>query len=89
MDHLNHLFVEAGTLMIAGMVFVFAFLGVLIVFINTVLVSLSKKYPDVVAQSTSARVIKSNETQPDSISPNIIAAISSAVNSYRQQNKTK
>ena len=89
MDHLNHLFVEAGTLMIAGMVFVFTFLGLLIVFINTVLVSLAKKYPDVVAQSANSRVIKSNDKQSDSIPPSIIAAISSAVNSYRQQNKIK
>lgn len=87
MDHLNQLFIEAGTLMIAGMVFVFLFLGLLIIFINTVLVSLAKKYPDVVAQSSNAKVITSNRAQPDSIPPNIISAISSAVNSYRQQNQ--
>ena len=33
MEHLNHLFVEAGTLMFAGMVFVFTFLSLMIVFI--------------------------------------------------------
>jgi len=87
MDHLNQLFIDAGTLMFAGMVFVFAFLGLLIVFINTVLVSLAKKYPDVVTQPSKAKVITSHNAQADSISPNIIAAISSAVNSYRQQNK--
>ena len=37
MEHLHQVFVEAGTLMLAGMVFVFAFLGLLVIFINTVL----------------------------------------------------
>ena len=46
MESVNQQFIEAGTLMIAGMVFVFAFLGILVVFINTVLVPLSKKFPD-------------------------------------------
>lgn len=85
MGDLNQLFIEAGTLMFAGMVFVFAFLGILIVFINTVLVSLSNKYPDVVAQTTNSKPIKSNTAQSDTVPPNVIAAITSAVSSYRQQ----
>lgn len=86
MEHLNQAFIEAGTLMIAGMVFVFAFLGLLIVFVNTVLVSLSRKYPDVVAQTSAPKAVKSNNNQKtDSIPPGVIAAISSAVNSYREK----
>ncbi len=36
MEHLHPLFLEAGTLMITGMVFVFSFLGLLVIFINTI-----------------------------------------------------
>ncbi len=46
-------FIEAGTLMLTGMVFVFVFLGVLIVFINTVLAKLAVKFPDAIAVPSS------------------------------------
>lgn len=88
MEHLNQLFIEAGTLMLAGMVFVFTFLGLLIIFINTVLTKLAIKYPDATSQSNSQRVAKKvNTTQ--GLSPNIVAAISGAVNQYRQQHTNK
>ncbi|MCO4799174.1 MAG: OadG family protein [Colwelliaceae bacterium] len=88
MDNLTQLFVEAGTLMLAGMVFVFAFLGMLIIFINKVLVNLAIKYPDPVVQSKPQR--KTNKTKVDKggISSPVVAAISSAVSQYRKQHST-
>ncbi len=85
MDNSSQLFVEAGTLMLAGMVFVFAFLGLLIIFVNTVLVKLAIKFPDPIVQSKPQR--KANKTKVDNggISPSVVAAISSAVSQYRQQ----
>jgi len=87
MDQLSQLFVEAGTLMLAGMVFVFAFLGILVVLINTVLAPLADKYPDPVAQAANRPIAKSNKPSEQGISPNIVAAISAAVNQYRQTHK--
>ena len=89
MEQLNHLFVEAGTLLFAGMVFVFTFLGLLIVFINTVLARLAIKFPDPVAipssRSNKKIIKKSANSANGEISPSIVAAISSAVTSYRHQ----
>ena len=89
MDNLSALFVEAGTLMLAGMVFVFAFLGLLVVFINKVLVKLAIKYPDPIIQSKPQRKANKTKLVKDGISPSVIAAISSAVTQYRQQHSKK
>ena len=84
MDNMTSLFVEAGTLMLTGMVFVFVFLGLLVMFINGVLKKLAIKYPDPIIQKKPVR--STNVTKPvDGISPNIVAAISAAVSKYRQQ----
>jgi len=88
MDDLTQLFIEAGTLMLAGMVFVFAFLGLLIVFINNVLVKLAIKYPDPIVQSKPQRKANKSKTAKDGVSPSVVAAISSAVTQYRQQHST-
>ena len=85
MDNLTQLFTQAGTLMLAGMVFVFAFLGLLVVFINTVLVKLAKTYPDPIIQRNSPRNLTNKKESHDGVSPSIVAAISSAVTQYRQQ----
>ena len=90
MENLQALFIEAGTLMLAGMVFVFAFLGLLIVFINEVLVRLAKKYPDAIIESRATN--KRNNKKLDGnggVSPAVVAAISSAVTQYRQQHSTE
>jgi len=90
MEHLHQQFIDAGTLMLAGMVFVFAFLGLLVVFINTVLVRLAEKFPDVVPQARPQPVKKQTATSSDELSPSVVAAITSAVSRYRQQhNKLK
>jgi oxaloacetate decarboxylase gamma subunit len=86
MDNMQQQFVEAGTLMFAGMVFVFAFLGVLIIFINTVLARLAVKYPDAVVAPPSRSSKKSkSKTAAGEISPAVVAAISGAVKRYRTQ----
>lgn len=90
MDNLTELFIEAGTLMLAGMVFVFAFLGVLVIFIKLVLMKLAIKYPDPVVQSKPQRKANKTNVGQEGISPSVVAAISSAVSQYRQsQNKSK
>jgi oxaloacetate decarboxylase gamma subunit len=85
MEHLNQLFIEAGTLMLTGMVFVFAFLGLTIVFINVVLKRLAIKFPDAVIQTRSTRSNQKTKQNVDGISPNVVAAITSAVTQYRKQ----
>ncbi len=89
MEQLNHLFVEAGTLLFAGMIFVFAFLGLLIIFINTVLARLAIKFPDPAPSSRTNKKITKKTAIANSasgeISPSIVAAISSAVTNYRHQ----
>ncbi len=87
MENLNQLFIEAGTLMFAGMVFVFVFLGVLVVFINTVLMKLAEKYPDAIVQARPRTVAKKENKSADGLSPSVVAAISSAVSQYRQQHQ--
>ena len=92
MEHLHELFLEAGTLMLAGMVFVFAFLGLLVIFINTVMAKLAEKYPDAViqprAQSNNRK--KNSASNPvKGISPSTVAAITAAVTQYRKQHSSK
>ena len=88
MENLQPLFIEAGTLMLAGMVFVFAFLGLLIVFINIVLVRLANKYPDAIVEKRSSSK-KNNKQDGKNVSPAVVAAISSAVTQYRQQHSAQ
>ncbi len=89
MENLQALFVEAGTLMFAGMVFVFAFLGLLIVFINVVLVNLAKKYPDAIVEARSSSKKNNKKQDGNGVSPAVVAAISSAVTQYRQNQSVK
>ncbi len=85
MNSMEQQFLEAGTLMLAGMVFVFAFLSLLIIFIKTVLAKLAVKFPDPIAPNRNHSNKKKNKVVSGEISPAIIAVISGAVNSYRQQ----
>ena len=85
MDNMQQQFLEAGTLMLAGMVFVFVFLSMLIVFINTVLAKLAVAYPDPVVVSQ-PRTNKKNKSKSDgSVTPAVVAAISGAVSRYRAE----
>ncbi|WP_286235044.1 OadG family protein [Thalassotalea sediminis] len=87
MDSLAQTFIEAGTLMFAGMVFVFAFLGLLVIFINQVLVKLANKYPDPIIQNKPKA--KKINVATKGASPQIVAAISSAVTQYKQKHGNK
>ena len=78
-------FLEAGTLMLAGMVVVFAFLSLLILFITTVLDTLAVKFPDPIAPTNTRSNKRNNKAASGEISPAIVAAISGAVTRYRQQ----
>jgi oxaloacetate decarboxylase gamma subunit len=85
MDSLSQLFTQAATLMLTGMVFVFVFLGVLVIFINVVLKKLANKYPDAITPKRTLAPISKNTQSTNAVSPSIVAAISSAVSTYRQQ----
>ncbi len=85
MNEMQQQFIEAGTLMLAGMVFVFAFLSILIIFINTVLAKLAIKFPDPVASSRTRSNKQNKKAASGELSPAIVAAISGAVTRYRQQ----
>ena len=89
MEQLNELFIEAGTLMLAGMVFVFTFLGILVVIINTVLAPLAQRFPDQVAYAPKKTSNKKSSATNTGVSPNVVAAISAAVAQYRQQHNNK
>ena len=82
MEQLLHLFAEAGTLMLAGMIFVFAFLGLLVVFINVVLAPLANKYPD---PKPVARKSPKTSNKKAGIDSGTVAAIGAAVSQYRKQ----
>jgi oxaloacetate decarboxylase gamma subunit len=89
MENLNQLFNEAGTLMLTGMVFVFAFLGILVVIITTVLAPLAKKFPDAMPSSRAPIASKKISQAEPGISPGVVAAITTAVVRYRQQHQVK
>ncbi|WP_448247353.1 OadG family protein [Thalassotalea agariperforans] len=82
MEQLLHLFTEAGTLMLAGMIFVFAFLGLLVVFINLVLAPLANKFPDA---KPAARKLSNTANKKAGIDSGTVAAIGAAVSQYRKQ----
>lgn len=85
MNSMEQQFLEAGTLMIAGMVVVFAFLSILILFINTVLAKLAVTFPDTIVPTSTRSNRKNKKVASGEISPAIVAAISGAVSRYRQQ----
>ena len=82
-------FIEAGTLMLAGMVFVFVFLSMLILFINVVLSKLATRFPDPIVQTQSRSGKKTKKLAAGETSPAIVAAISGAIAQYRQKNINK
>ena len=75
----TQLFSQAATLMVLGMIFVFSFLGLMILVIKFLITPLSKKFPDPVPVTKN---IKQNTSINDSA---IVAAITVAVKKYRNK----
>jgi len=81
METSTELFYQAATLMLVGMGFVYAFLGLLIVVIKTLIAPLADKFPDPVVitpSSNSPQVIQNQQSKP------VIAAIAAAIKQYRK-----
>jgi oxaloacetate decarboxylase gamma subunit len=90
---------EAGSLMLIGMVFVFSFLGLLIVGIHliarfceafpgeTAEPSAHLKGPSANFKGPSANLSRNNQAVQPGIDGNVIAAISAAIHTHRQNSK--
>jgi len=90
---------EAGSLMLIGMVFVFSFLGLLIVGIHliarfceafpgeTAEPSAHLKGPSANLKGPSANLSRNNQAVQPGIDGNFIAAISAAIHTHRQNSK--
>ena len=90
---------EAGSLMLIGMVFVFSFLGLLIVGIHliarfceafpgeTTEPSAHLKEPSANLKGPSANLSRNNQAVQPGIDGNVIAAISAAIHTHRQNSK--
>ncbi len=90
---------EAGSLMLIGMIFVFSFLGLLIVGIHliarfceafpgeTAEPSAHLKGPSAHLKGPSANLSRNNQAVQPGIDGNFIAAISAAIHTHRQNSK--
>ena len=76
---------EAGSLMLIGMVFVFSFLGLLIVGIHLI-ARFCEAFPGETAEP-SANLSRNNQAVQPGIDGNVIAAISAAIHTHRQNSK--
>jgi len=78
-------FYQAATLMVVGMCFVFAFLGMLIVAIKILIAPLATRYPDPIPEPKT-NMANTGQQHPTAV----VAAISAAITQYRsKQIKTK
>ena len=78
-DASSQLFSQAAVLMMVGMLFVFAFLSLLIVVIKVFISPLGLRFPDSVTKKSSAK--SNNESSAT------VAAISVAIKQYREKHK--
>ena len=101
-ESVANLLIEAGSLMLIGMVFVFSFLGLLIVGIHLIArfceafpgetpePSASLKEPSASLKepsATSANLSPSNQAVQPGIDGSVVAAISAAIHIHRQNSK--
>ena len=101
-ESVANLLIEAGSLMLIGMVFVFSFLGLLIVGIHLIArfceafpgetpePSASLKEPSANLKgpsATSANLSPSNQAVQPGIDGSVVAAISAAIHIHRQNSK--
>lgn len=82
--NISSLLLEAGTLMLVGMVVVFVFLTMLIGAIH-LLTKFAQAFPDKVAAAP--KPIAPQTTNSNQPSPQVVAAISAAVKQYKARNK--
>jgi oxaloacetate decarboxylase gamma subunit len=82
--NISSLLLEAGTLMLVGMVVVFVFLTMLIGAIH-LLTKFAEAYPDKVTPAP--KPVTTPTTHANQTSPQVIAAISAAVKQYKARNK--
>ena len=80
-----NLLIEAGSLMLIGMAFVFSFLGLLIVGIHLI-ARFCEAFPGE-PQEPSVSVNRNNQAVQPGIDGNVIAAISAAIHTHRQNSK--
>lgn len=82
--NITSLLMEAGTLMVVGMVVVFAFLTMLIGAVH-LLSKFAQAFPDKTPPPTRQPI--SNTKHSNQTSPQVIAAISAAVKQYKARQK--
>ena len=85
METSTELFYQAATLMLVGMGFVYAFLGLLIIVIKTLIAPLAEKFPDPVVAippNNHPQVNQGQQSKP------VVAAISAAISQYRKTHKS-
>jgi oxaloacetate decarboxylase (Na+ extruding) subunit gamma len=87
MADVNQLFVEAAILMLVGMLFVYTFLGILVVVIKTILAPLAVRFPDQASQAYRPANLKVHQAEHSTVSPQVVAAISGAIAQYRLSKK--
>ncbi|WP_394174042.1 OadG family protein [Thalassotalea litorea] len=88
MENIAETFMEAGSLMVVGMVFVFAFLSLLIVAIN-LLAKVARNFPDAKVPEKLPRHVPTNTTRDGDVPATVVAAITSAISQYRKNKTTK
>lgn len=84
-ESVTHLLLEAASLMLVGMVFVFSFLGLLIIGVHLI-ARFCEAFPGEM-QEAPINVKKNNQAVQPGIDGNFIAAISAAVHTHRQHSK--
>lgn len=88
MENIAETFIEAGTLMVVGMVFVFAFLSLLIIAIN-LLAKVATNFPDAKVAEKLPRPVATNTTRDGEVPATVVAAITSAISQYRKNRTNK
>lgn len=93
MQESTSLYLQAGTLMLVGMLFVYAFLSLLVAVIKYLITPLATIFPDAPQSVNKSSVNKNSPSRAsakpaaansNSVSPPVVAAISAAIKRHRQ-----
>ena len=79
----TQLFSQAATLMVVGMVFVFGFLGLMILVIKFLITPLAKRFPDIEPKVKTKKLANNTPNEKAAV----VAAITVAVSKYRAKNQ--